>query len=83
MKHLSRLQRSEIHLKDVREDKIVIEPTGDTYNRPRRSVIALRFPGPPAVLLSPEEAHTIGSALVEHALECGYDPGTGETKPVE
>lgn len=75
----SRLQRSRVPLYDFDSMVAVVEPNGDAYGQPRRSSIALRLPGPPTVRLSPDEAHALGSSLVAHAEECGYDPDTGET----
>jgi hypothetical protein len=56
---------------------VIIKPAGDPY----RSIIQLQinFDGLRLYDLSPEEAHLIGSSLVEHAGECGYDEETGET----
>lgn len=73
----SRLQRSEIYLSDVSEGVVVVEP------RANRAEIQLQLntDGLKLYRISPEEAHALGSSLVEHARECGYDPDTGETKP--
>jgi hypothetical protein len=74
----SRLQRSEIRLADVVEGVVVVEP------KVGRDHIQLQFntDGLKLYRISPEEAHTIGSSLVEHALECGYDPDAGKTRRV-
>ena len=73
----SKLQHSEIPL---RKGLITVEPGGE----PRRSEIQLQFNvgGLKLYKLSPEEAYTLGSSLVDHAEECGYDPDTGETSEV-
>lgn len=75
----SRLQHTEIPLSDFEDGHAAIEPAE------ARSKIQLQFlqktkGGLTLVDLSPEEAHSIGSSLTEHAKECGYDPDTGETK---
>lgn len=74
----SRLQHSEIYLSDVEEGIVTVEP------KEGREQIQLQFNTgwPRLYRISPEEAHALGSALVEHAIECGYDPDTDETKPV-
>ncbi len=75
----SKLQHSEIRLRDFHTGWVIIEST------PGRAFVQLQFNVSDLMLynLSVKEAHTIGNALVEHALECGYDPVTGETKEGE
>lgn len=55
--------------------RVTIEPAAG------RSMIQLQFNTDSLKLytLSPEEAYSIGSSLVEHSKECGYDPVMGET----
>lgn len=74
----SKLRCTEIPLRDFDEGFVWIEPAGD----PLRSMIQVQFQLPELRLysMSPEEAYVVGSNLVDHALECGYDPKTGETK---
>ena len=71
----SRLQRSEVRAGE--EDLIVVFP-----QHPGRELIRVMGIGADWHL-SPEEAYAIGNSIVEHAIECGYDPETGETHPVD
>jgi len=75
----SRLQHSEIPLRDFQSGWVIVEPGGE----PRRSVVQLQTNDVNARLaltrLSPEEAYAVGLSLIEHAKECGYDEDTGET----
>jgi hypothetical protein len=75
---VSRLQHTEVPLGDFEGGWVVIEPGGE----PHRSLIQLQHTtGPYLLRLSPEEAYVIGSSLVEHATECGFDYDTGKTTP--
>lgn len=72
----SRIQRSEIPIRTYDDDLIVIVPKVG-----RKGITVVAF-GRDVLSLSPEEAYTIGGALMEHATECGYDYDTGQTHPV-
>lgn len=82
-----RLQSTEIPLYSRSESgaetvrgRVTVEPGG----KPFRSEIQLQFNvcGLQLYRLPPEEAHTIGSSLVAHGLECGYDPDAGKTAEI-
>ena len=76
----SRLQRSEIKLESTLA-MAVITPEGQRasvrlnigrgYGVDNQRLV--NYP------LTPEDAYALGSSLVEHAIECGYDEDTGET----
>lgn len=71
----SRLQHNEIPLREFGPGFVIMEPAvGRTKVQLQLVGHGLRF-----CELSPDEAYAVGSSLVEHALECGYDPDTGET----
>lgn len=77
-------QHTEIYLTDFEDGLVTIEPAES------RTKVQLQFlqrvKGSRGRLelydLSPEEAYVIGSSLVEHSKECGYDYDTGETRSV-
>lgn len=79
----SRLQRSEIGL-DGREPvvgyRVLITPSLD---RGRVEYILEQGRHDVVEEFLPEDAYYIGNALMEHALECGYDPDTDETRVVQ
>lgn len=72
---VSRLQKSSVPLRAFVQDIAVILPE---EGRERITMVLEGY----VFGFSPEEAYSLGSALVEHGQECGYDPDTGETTPV-
>lgn len=76
----SRLQHTEIPLY-APENGSLAPPVHDVvkiFPVESRGKIEIWIEGKP-YWFSPDEAHYIGSSLVEHALEAGYDPDTDET----
>jgi hypothetical protein len=73
----SKLQHTEIRLWKLDSGWVTIEPARAPYNR---AYIQLQFNTDALTLhrISPEEAYDIGSALLRHAKECGYNEDTGE-----
>lgn len=79
----SRLQRSEINLESTLATAVITPEDGRTsvrlnigYGYGVNSQRLVNYP------LTPEDAYALGRSLTEHALECGYDPDTGETHPI-
>lgn len=79
----SRLQRSEIKLESTLAVAVITPFDGRAFVRLEigkgYGVGEQRLANYP---LLPEDAYALGSSLVEHALECGHDPDTGETYSV-
>lgn len=79
----SRLQRSEINLESTLATAVITPEDGRTTVRLNINhgygVNDQRLVNYP---LTPEDAYALGRSLVEHGLECGYDPDTGETSKV-
>lgn len=63
---MTKLQRVEVHLRQG--GSAVVYPV-----HPGREWIEMTIQGV-TIPLTPEDAHSIGSALCECAVECGYDP---------
>jgi len=76
-----KLQRSEIKLEGTLAMAVITPEDDRRYVRlnigPGYGVNEQRLVNYPLV---PEDAHALGQALTEHALECGYDPDTGDTR---
>ncbi len=69
----SKLQKSEIYLQDFEPGTVVVAPT-----RSRTTVqMQIQVRGMKLLNLSPDEAHSLGRSLVEHARECGLDEYAG------
>lgn len=73
----SKLQRSEIKLDSTLAIAVLTPEDGRSFVRLNIGIgygvgeqKLVNYP------LTPEDAYCLGSALVEHAKECGYDPET-------